>query len=883
MLGELLSVVYEEDGPYGDIDEYLKRFASGEIVPRHTTNVRLWNSQALDLEVSNSFIELGRQGKMLLSIFRDISERKRAELRVAAFAALGQRLSTAQTAKEAGTIIVEVADQLLGWDACSFALYSPLDDKVIDVMNLDLVDGQRVFVPPGCDRTSPSPRARQVIAEGGQLILKEDPAQMLDNGVPFGNTARPSASLLYVPIRNGKDVTGILSIQSYTPNAYSPHSLETLQALADHCGAALDRIRAEEALRSSQAQLQLQFDRMPIACISWTPEFRVASWNPAAEKIFGFSAEEARGKHPFELIVPKEAQPQVAEVFRSLLDGGVDAPSVNKNQTKDGRTIICDWTNTPLRGPDGKAIGLLSMAHDVTERIQAEESLRVSEEHFRSVWERSIDGMRLTDREGRILAVNEAFCRLVKLPREKLVGQPFSVAYKGHGPDDGMDVYHHRFDTGTIIPRMTARVQFWNSEELDLEISSSFIELGRQGKMVLAIFRDVSERKQLEQQLRQSQKMEAIGQLAGGVAHDFNNLLAVIRGNAELVLMGDDQLGGRTGDCIKQVVAAADRAANLTRQLLAFSRKQVMQSQSLNLNDVIGNLTKMLKRIIGEDIQLQCSYAARLPFVQADVGMLEQVLVNLVVNARDAMPKGGQLLVTTEKTAVDAAYAKAHPESRPGDFVSLSVSDTGTGIAPENLSRIFEPFFTTKAVGKGTGLGLATVYGIVKQHQGWIEVASQLGVGTTFRIFLPASDPPAAAPGPAPVESKPRGGSETILLVEDDEAVRALTSRLLESFGYRVREAASGPKALELWRAEMAQIDLLLTDMVMPDGISGRELADQLLVQRPDLKIIFISGYSGDVAGKDTSFIRRTKSRFLQKPCHWRDLLQTVRQSLDGK
>jgi len=355
---------------------------------------------------------------------------------------------------------------------------------------------------------------------------------------------------------------------------------------------------------------------------------------------------------------------------------------------------------------------------------------------------------------------------------------------------------------------------------------------------------------QSETKLRQSQKMEAIGQLAGGVAHDFNNLLCVIRGNADLILMAPGQLNDMTVDCLKQITAASDRAANLTRQLLAFGRKQVMQTEPLNLTGVVGNLTKMLKRIIGEDIELRCAPAERLPFVQADVGMIEQVIVNMVVNARDAMPRGGQLVIATGSFHFAPEYVRTNPEAREGQFVCLSVSDTGTGIAPEDLPHIFEPFFTTKAPGKGTGLGLATAYGVVKQHQGWIEVISSVGGGSTFKVFLPAIELSAIAATPEPEQKKPKGGNETILIVEDDESVRSLTRRLLEGFGYRTWEASSGREALAQWRERAGEIDLLLTDMVMPEGVTGRELAEQMRTQRPSLKVLFISGYSPDVSGK---------------------------------
>jgi two-component system, cell cycle sensor histidine kinase and response regulator CckA len=268
--------------------------------------------------------------------------------------------------------------------------------------------------------------------------------------------------------------------------------------------------------------------------------------------------------------------------------------------------------------------------------------------------------------------------------------------------------------------------------------------------------------------------------------------------------------------------------------------------------------------------------------VQADVGMIEQVLVNLVVNARDAMPRGGQLVIATEDVHLGPDYPQTNPEGRPGHFVCLRVSDTGVGIAPEHLPHIFEPFFTTKGPGKGTGLGLATAYGIVKQHQGWIEVNSQVGVGTTFKILLPAIELPAVGPATETPETKPEGGNETILVVEDDEAVRALTRRLLEGFGYRTWEAGSGREALTRWRDRTGEIDLLLTDMVMPEGLTGRDLAQQMRAQRPDLKVLFISGYSPDVAGKDTDFFHKPGSRFLQKPVPPRELLKNVRDCLDA-
>jgi CheY-like chemotaxis protein len=317
----------------------------------------------------------------------------------------------------------------------------------------------------------------------------------------------------------------------------------------------------------------------------------------------------------------------------------------------------------------------------------------------------------------------------------------------------------------------------------------------------------------------------------------------------------------------------------LTRQLLTFSRKKEIDVSPLDLNEVLGNMTKMLGRVIGEDIKLQCNYASNLPTTEADEGMMEQVLMNLAVNARDAMPDGGGLIIGTDRVVADAAFVQSNPEARAGEFVRLSVRDTGCGMTPEVKARIFEPFFTTKVVGKGTGLGLATVFGIVKQHQGWIEVESQVGVGTTFKVFLPAVPRSVAAPAQAVATAEARGGHETILLVEDEAALRGLTRLVLQRYGYRVLEAASGVEALSVWEKHKGQIELLVTDMVMPEGLTGRELAKQLRAHRPALKVIYVSGYSLDSSG--TTFRRRDASTFLQKPYHPRKLAQTIRLCLD--
>jgi len=391
---------------------------------------------------------------------------------------------------------------------------------------------------------------------------------------------------------------------------------------------------------------------------------------------------------------------------------------------------------------------------------------------------------------------------------------------------------------------------------------------------------DITERLNLEEQLRQSQKMESIGQLASGVAHDFNNMLTIIQGHSSL-LLSKPTLAPEIVDPIQAVYFAAERAARLTRQLLMFSRKNVMKIEPLDLREIVGNMSKMTERLIGENITLQFQPPEELPPVQGDSGMIEQVLLNLSVNARDAMPQGGTLTISLEAMSVDAVFTERHPQARVGCFVRLRVTDTGTGMDTATLGHIFEPFFTTKEVGKGTGLGLATVYGIVKQHDGWVEVNSESGKGATFDIMFPVinevstASKKEASPDDAPVA----GGTETILIVEDEEILREMAREILQDYGYSILEASSGREAFDVWNRHTDEIHLLLTDMVMPEGISGVQLAERLLTDRPDLKIILTSGYSSNEVNAE--LMARVCARFLQKPYSHNDLARIVRDCLD--
>ena len=408
----------------------------------------------------------------------------------------------------------------------------------------------------------------------------------------------------------------------------------------------------------------------------------------------------------------------------------------------------------------------------------------------------------------------------------------------------------------------------------DALISMELLALGDQPHL-LFIAQDITDRINLEHQLRQAQKMEAVGQLAAGVAHDFNNIMTVIQGYASLAL-ADGHLENEVAQSLEAISCAADRAAALVRQLLAFSRKQVIQRVILDVNVTLQGFGRMLGRLIGEHISIHWDLAPDLPHVLADIRCLEQVMMNLAVNARDAMPGGGQLRISTTKTVVDPSALLASPDRKPGRYVCVSVEDTGQGMKTEVQNRVFEPFFTTKDVGKGTGLGLATAYGILKQHGGWIEVSSEVGRGAVFRFYLPSTSQPlrAGRPTDAASLSSTGGAPRTILLVEDESPVLDAVSKILRAQGWVVHAASSSAEALKVWDEHAGKFDLLLTDMVMPGGISGLVLADTLLARRPDLPVIYMSGYSLNLANEGLT--TKKGIAFLQKPFGPAQLQQAI-------
>lgn len=509
---------------------------------------------------------------------------------------------------------------------------------------------------------------------------------------------------------------------------------------------------------------------------------------------------------------------------------------------------------------------------------QRTKEIQRSAETHRLILDSALDAVIGVGRDELVVEWHPRATEIFGVPEAKALGTAiprFLPGLRRHLGASGKPVGENRFE---LEARRADGTRF------PVELSVSVLPKDREVSLILFV-RDITGQRSLEEKLRQSQKMQAIGQLAGGIAHDFNNLLTVIRGNATII-REEAHLEPEHGGALDEILAAGERASSLTAQLLAFSRQQPMQPKVFAANPCIENIVRMLGRLIGEDVRIETRLSSPSPILRADQAMIEQVILNLAVNGRDAMPHGGVLSLSTRVVPVSGDLARIHHREKGGDYLCIEVRDTGTGIAPEHLPRVFEPFFTTKEVGKGTGLGLATVFGIVEQHGGWVTVESRLGEGSTFTVWLPChreAEATETAPQRLPAGSSrdtAPGGHETILLVEDEDLVRLVGRRLLTRQGYRVIEARNGRHALELWKDHANEIDLLLTDVVMPEGISGQELAKRLQSERPGLKVVYTSGYAAEIFRGEASL--PSDAAFVGKPYRPEELLGTIRSVLDG-
>ena len=596
----------------------------------------------------------------------------------------------------------------------------------------------------------------------------------------------------------------------------------------------------------------------------------------AATRLLGYGVPELTGTNALGFLHPDDLA-LTERLCRQLLDQpGTPIRTELRARHKDGSYHLVEAV--AVNRLDDPAVGaVVANWRDITERLRAEQALRNSEQSYRSL----VDGVRdvifALSPGGEVTSLNPAFEEMTGFPPAEWVGRPFEAFVH---PDDvplALDLF------GRVLqgePRPTIQFRILTRAGTYRVAEFSATAQLRDGRLtgILGIGRDVTERLGLEQQLRQAQKMEAVGRLAGGIAHDFNNILTAITGHADLLLEDLGHHDPRRAD-VDEIRRSAERAAGLTRQLLAFSRQQVLQPKVVDLNALVLDMDKLLRRLIGEDVELATVLDPTLGRVTADPGQLEQVIVNLAVNARDAMPQGGKLTLETRNIDLDSSYTLEHSLVKPGPYVQLTVSDSGIGMDEETQAHAFEPFFTTKPRGQGTGLGLAMVYGTVKQSGGFIWVYSEPGRGATFKIYLPRVD---AVHAPAPVAEAAvvLDGSETVLVAEDEDAVRQIIERALQARGYRVMVARNGSEALALAGRHAGQIDLLVTDVVMPD-MNGRVLSQRLMDVRPAIKTLYLSGYTDDAILHHG--VLQEGVAFLQKPFSLGALARKVRDVIEAR
>jgi two-component system, cell cycle sensor histidine kinase and response regulator CckA len=606
--------------------------------------------------------------------------------------------------------------------------------------------------------------------------------------------------------------------------------------------------------------------------------------NTAWHELLDYNEGEMKGLTIYNIISPEEAE-SFAVSFKRAVVGVKIKSSETTFVSKYGKRVVVEGS-LHAEMVDDRAVSVQAIFRDVTERKRAEQALKQSEERFSRVFAASPIAITICTLDGgRMLDANESFLAMLGHEQNELVGRTdVKLGFWKNEADRERVVQKVR--EGQLVRDEQCTLRTKTGEERQALVSAEAIYVNTE-RCVLFILHDNTERLNLEAQLRQAQKMEGIGQLAAGIAHDFNNILTIIQGHVSRLRHAGEVASNIRGS-VEQVLIAADRAASLTRQLLTFCRKQSMATKVVNFNETVTQVRVMLERILGEDIAVDVKLGNGLPSIEADTAMLELALINLACNSRDAMPKGGTLSIGTSVVLIGESYLQHQPKAKVGRHVCLTFSDTGCGMSPETLRRVFEPFFTTKDVGKGTGLGLATVYGIIDQHRGWIEVTSEPHKGTTFKLFLPETTkalppqpkPAIAAAATADIPSEKRGPKETILLVEDEVAVRELARVVLEDCEYRILEAGSGVQALKVWEKHKHEIDMLLTDMVMPEGMSGRDLAEKLQTDKPDLRVLYSSGYSPDVIG--AAFKLPQNCFFLPKPYLPPKLTSAVRECLDN-
>ena len=644
---------------------------------------------------------------------------------------------------------------------------------------------------------------------------------------------------------------------------------------------------ARERTRN-EAHLRAILDNAADCVISVNPKGLVNTFNKAAEQAFGYGSDEVIGREVSMLMPGRTTEtgdpfPLPASDEAAMTNGGNGGPRSVEARRRDGSMFPAELSvGEVVTEADRWFVGIV---RDVTERRRAEEDLRAADEQIHLLLDSIGDGVYGVDIDGRATFVNRSALEMLGFAEDELLGA------------NAHEMFHHSRPDGSAYPgeecsnlvtirngeaREGSEDLFWKKDGSQLPVRLSSRPVRKDGELVGAVvsFQDLSQHKDMEARLRQAQKMEAVGRLTGGVAHDFNNLLTVIMGNVQLLgrLMGDDE---KANARLNKIMGAAKSGAELTRRLLTFSRQQVLETGNVDVNELVRDMDDMLRRTMSENIVVTAAISEEACLGRTDRNQLEHALLNLCVNARDAMPDGGRLTIQTKRTHLNNAYAATHSEVRPGDYVEIAVSDTGTGIAPEIMDKIFEPFFTTKEKGKGTGLGLSTIFGFMKQSGGHVSVYSELGHGTTFRLFIPQADGGAEGLEAKTEKSAPRPGGRrdaTVLVVEDDDGVRDIAVSKLADAGYRIVEACNGPSGLQTF-VDHPEIELVFSDVIMPGGMSGPEMMELIRKQRPEIPVLFASGYAEHALRERSGWLDRCK--FISKPYDVSELVATVATLLE--
>ena len=862
------------------------------------------------------------------AVQQELTERKRAEEALRRERDLARALEAAAAIVSSTLDLDQVLDRIL--EQVSRVVPN-------DAANIMLVEGDRArvarwrgyerfgaeeFVSTVAFRITEVPNLQRMVESKKPMVIPDTAAYPGWVRVPEQEWLRSYAA---VPIIARDEVIGFLNVDSATPGFFTWAHAETLRAFASHATAAIENARLYESERRRRAELEAlhqaslhltsSLEQQPVmeAILDYTLKVMAAD----DAHIFLYDGErlafgaalwaDAHQQEPY-----AEPRPQGLTYTVARSGERIVVPDVNGHPffqdypwggaiaglpLRIGERVV-GVMNVAFEKPHAfnehelRVLGLLAdqaaiaienarlyeaVQQELSERKRAEEALKQSEEKYRTLVDNIQDGVFIIQ-DAEMRFVNEAFARMCGYTVEEVVGMDFRQLVAPEDLEIVADRYHRR-QAGEDVPREYEFRMLHKDGTTRIFVNMNAGLVSYQGKVAsIGTVKNITARKRLEEQLLQARKMEAVGMLAGGVAHDFNNILTAIIGYSELLLREINPYDPRHSD-VKEIKKAADRAAALTAQLLAFSRRQILQPTVLDLNATVANMGKMLRRLIREDIDLLTVLDPALGRVKADPAQIEQVIVNLAVNARDAMPQGGKLTIETANVVLDEDYARRHAEVQPGAYVMLAVSDTGVGMDAETLSHIFEPFFTTKEVGKGTGMGLATVYGIVKQSEGHIWVYSEPGQGTTFKIYLPRIEEALESSKRVSIPAESLQGSETILLVEDEDVVREPVRRVLSQNGYTVLEARHGGEALQVCEQHEGPIHLLVTDVVMP-RMSGRELAERLASLHPGMKVLYISGYTDNAIAHRG--VLEPGTAFLQKPFTPYALALKVRQVLDA-